>query len=162
MSLFLLNLILAIAWAALTNSFTLPGLAVGMLVGFFALWIVQPLFENRGGGYFTKVWRWLKLLVLFHYELIVSSLSVAWDVLTPRHRARPGIVAVPMKAKGEAEAILAKADAQAQANQMVAASLSPILVQQNWVDQWNGVQPKYMLSDQANMLLSLPAENDKP
>lgn len=106
MSLFLLNLILAIAWAALTNSFTLPGLAVGMLVGFFALWIVQPLFENRGGGYFTKVWRWLKLLVLFHYELIVSSLSVAWDVLTPRHRARPGIVAVPMKAKGEAEVLL--------------------------------------------------------
>ena len=106
MSLFLLNIILAFAWAALTGSFTLAGLAVGMVVGFLALWVAQPLFENRGGGYFTKVWRWLKLLVLFHYELIVSSLSVAWDVLTPRHRARPGIVAVPLRAKGEAEVLL--------------------------------------------------------
>ncbi|MFO6465848.1 Na+/H+ antiporter subunit E [Jannaschia sp. KMU-145] len=106
MSLFLMNLILAIAWAALTGTFTLPGLAVGFVVGFLALWIIQPLFENRGGGYFVRVWRWLKLIVLFHWELIVSSLSVAWDVLTPRHRARPGIVAVPLKAKGEAEVLL--------------------------------------------------------
>ena len=67
-----------------------------------------------------------------------------------------------IQAKGEAEAILAKADAQAKANEMVAASLSPILVQQNWVDQWNGVQPKYMLGDKANMLLSMPAEQENP
>ncbi|MEL6585433.1 MAG: Na+/H+ antiporter subunit E [Pseudomonadota bacterium] len=106
MNIFLLNIILAIAWAALTNSFTLPGLAIGMIIGFLALWVIQPLFEDRGGGYFVRVWRWGKLLVLFHYELIVSSLSVAWDVLTPRHRARPGIIAVPLRAKGEAEVLL--------------------------------------------------------
>ncbi|WGH77585.1 Na+/H+ antiporter subunit E [Jannaschia ovalis] len=106
MNLFLLNLLLAVAWAALTGQFTLPGLGVGLVVGFFALWIIQPLFANRGGGYFLRVWRWLKLIVLFHWELIVSSLSVAWDVLTPRHRARPGIIAVPLKAKGEAEVLL--------------------------------------------------------
>ncbi|MEM9794850.1 MAG: Na+/H+ antiporter subunit E [Pseudomonadota bacterium] len=106
MSLFLLNLLLAVAWAALTGQFTLAGLTVGFLVGFLALWVVQPLFDNRGGGYFLKVWRWVKLLVLFHWELIVSSVSVAWDVLTPRHRARPGIVAVPLRAKGEAEVLL--------------------------------------------------------
>ena len=106
MSLFLLNLLLAVAWAALTGSFTLGGLAIGFVVGFAALAVVSPLFEDRGGGYFVRVWRWLKLLVLFHWELIVSSLSVAWDVLTPRHRARPGIVAVPMKAQGEAEVLL--------------------------------------------------------
>ena len=106
MSLFLLNLLLAIAWAALTGAFTLPGLAVGFLIGFVSLAVVSPLFENRGGNYFVKVWRWGKLLILFHWELIVSSISVAWDVLTPRHRARPGIIAVPMKAKGEAEVLL--------------------------------------------------------
>ena len=105
MSIFLLNLLLAIAWAALTGTFTLTGLAIGYVVGFLALWVISPLFEERG-GYFKRVWRWVKLFVLFHWELIVSSLSVAWDVLTPRHRARPGIVAVPMKAKGEAEVLL--------------------------------------------------------
>ncbi len=106
MSLFLLNLLLAVAWAALTSQFTLAGLAIGFAVGFLALWVVQPLFENRGGGYFLRVYRWLKLLVMFHYELIVSSLSVAWDVLTPRHRAKPGIITMPLKAKGEAEVLL--------------------------------------------------------
>ena len=106
MSLFLLNLLLAVAWAALIGQFTLPGLAIGFVLGFLALWVVQPLFEDRGGGYFIRVYRWIKLLVLFHYELVVSSLSVAWDVLTPRHRARPGIIAIPMKAKGEAEVLL--------------------------------------------------------
>jgi multicomponent Na+:H+ antiporter subunit E len=94
------------AWAALTGNFTLPGLGIGFVVGFFALWIAQPLFENRGGGYFLRTWRWAKLLVLFHYELIVSSVQVAWDVLTPRHRARPGIITVPLKAQGEAEVLL--------------------------------------------------------
>ncbi len=106
MSVFLLNLLLAVAWAALTGQFTLGGLAIGFAVGFAALWVIQPLFENRGGGYFIRVWRWIKLLVLFHYELIVSSMQVAWDVLTPRHRARPGIITIPLRAKGEAEVLL--------------------------------------------------------
>ncbi len=60
-----------------------------------------------------------------------------------------------IQAKGEAEAILEKATAQARANKMVSASLSPILVQQNWVEQWNGVQPQYMLGSDANMLMSI-------
>lgn len=106
MSLFLLNLLLAFAWAALTSSFSLAGIAIGYVVGFLALWVISPLFEREKGGYFKRVWRWAKLFVLFHYELVVSSLSVAWDVLTPRHRARPGIIAVPLKAKGEAEVLL--------------------------------------------------------
>lgn len=105
MSVFLLNLLLAVAWAALTGQFTLGGLSIGFVVGFFALWLIQPLFGETG-NYFTRVWRWVKLVVLFHYELVVSSISVAWDVLTPRHRARPGIICIPLKAKGEAEVLL--------------------------------------------------------
>lgn len=105
MNVFLLNLLLAVSWAALTGQFTLPGLAIGFVVGFLALWVIQPLFGETG-NYFTRVWRWVKLVVLFHYELFASSISVAWDVLTPRHRARPGIITMPLKAKGEAEVLL--------------------------------------------------------
>ena len=106
MSLFLLNLLLAVAWAALTGQFTLLGLTICFAVGFAALWVVQPMFGDRTGGYFQRFYRWIKLLVLFLWELVVSSLSVAWDVLTPRHRARPGIIAIPLAAKGEAEVLL--------------------------------------------------------
>jgi multicomponent Na+:H+ antiporter subunit E len=106
MNLFLLNVLLAFAWAGLTASFTLTGLAVGMVVGFGALWVASPLFENRGGGYFRRVFNWIKLLVLFLYELVVSSIYVAWDVLTPTQGSRPGIVAIPLRAQGEAEILL--------------------------------------------------------
>lgn len=60
-----------------------------------------------------------------------------------------------IQAKGEAEAILAKAEAQSEANKKVSASLSSILVQQNWVDKWDGVQPKYMLGEKTNMLMQV-------
>ncbi len=40
---------------------------------------------------------------LFFYELALSSLRVAWDVITPRHISRPGILAVPLDAQTDAE-----------------------------------------------------------
>ena len=104
MSLFLLNILLAVAWAALIGDFTVEGLATGFAIGFVALWVVKSLFPES--TYHGRVWRWLKLIVLFHWELIVSSLGVAWDVLTPTQRSRPGIVSVPLKAEGEAEVLL--------------------------------------------------------
>lgn len=104
MNLLLMNILLAFAWAALSGTFTIGGLMVGFGLGFVALWVVRSLFP--GSTYHLKAWRWAKLVVLFLWELIVSSVAVAWDVLTPRHRARPGIVAVPMTARGEGEVLL--------------------------------------------------------
>lgn len=106
MSLFVLNIILALSWAALTGNFSAMNLVLGHLVGFGALWIASPMFAEGGGGYFKRVFRWIRLIVMFHYELLASSLGVVWDVLTPRHRARPGIVAVPLNVKSEAEVLL--------------------------------------------------------
>lgn len=44
----------------------------------------------------VRVWKIFALCVYMLRELILSSLRVAWDVVTPRHRARPGILAVPL------------------------------------------------------------------
>lgn len=55
-----------------------------------------------------RIWAIALLCALFVYELFVSSVRVAWDVVTPRHRARPGILAVPLEARAPGEiAILA-------------------------------------------------------
>lgn len=43
----------------------------------------------------------LGLIVLFLYELVASSLRVAWEVLTPRTYARPGIIAVPIGVRSD-------------------------------------------------------------
>jgi multicomponent Na+:H+ antiporter subunit E len=105
MNLFALNIALAVAWAALTGNITLPGLVVGFLFGSVALYLTKPLFPGSD-LYFLRAWRWVKLCVLFLYELVVSSVQVVWDVLTPSHKARPGIIAMPLDAKDEMEILL--------------------------------------------------------
>ncbi len=47
--------------------------------------------------------RLMRLVGLFLRELLLSSLQVAWDVVTPRHRSRPGILALPLEARTDAE-----------------------------------------------------------
>ena len=104
MNLLLLNTLLALGWAALVGSFALPSLLVGFAIGHVALWVTRPLFGAT--TYFERVWRLLWLAVFFVYELVASSLRVLWDVVTPTHLSRPGIVAMPLDAKGEGEIFL--------------------------------------------------------
>lgn len=104
MNLLLLNVLLAAGWSALWGSFSLLTLAIGFVVGYAALWIARPLFGET--GYFERVWRVSSLAVFFVYELIVSSLRVVWDVFTPRHYSRPGIIAVPLDAKTDEQVLL--------------------------------------------------------
>lgn len=104
MNVFLLNTGLALGWAALTGSFTLPSLLVGFGIGYAALWVARPLFDET--VYFERVWRMLRLVGLFIYELIVSSVQVVWDVITPTHLSRPGIIAVPLDAESDGEIFL--------------------------------------------------------
>ena len=105
MNLLVLNLLLAIGWASLMGSFSLASLTSGFVVGYLALWVARPLFGDSS-NYFLRVWRVLRLIGLFLYELLVSSLRVAWDVVTPAHRSRPGIIAMPLDAKGDTEILL--------------------------------------------------------
>jgi len=52
--------------------------------------------------FFVRIWKLCALGVYFIIELVLSSLKVAWDVITPRHRARPGILAVPLDVRSDA------------------------------------------------------------
>ncbi|RMA41180.1 Na+/H+ antiporter subunit E [Rhodophyticola porphyridii] len=105
MNIFTLNIVLAISWAALTGNFTLTGLVVGFAFGSAALYITRPLFPGSE-RYFLRAWRWIKLITLFLYELVVSSIEVVWDVLTPTQKSNPGIISMPLDAKGEMEVLL--------------------------------------------------------
>lgn len=104
MNTFGLNIILAISWVAFTGSVSLVGLVTGFVIGYGALWLIQPLIGTS--TYFQRVTAWVKLVVMFHYELIVSSLEVAFDILTPRHRSRPAIIEVPLDVKTDTGILL--------------------------------------------------------
>ncbi|CAN0539190.1 unnamed protein product [Laminaria digitata] len=101
MTLLVLNSALAFGWAALMGNFSLGSLFLGFIIGYIAVWVARPLFGET--TYFERVWRVLRLALLFIYELIVSSLRVVWDVITPAHLSRPGIIAMPLDAETDAE-----------------------------------------------------------
>ncbi len=47
--------------------------------------------------------RLIAFILFYLWELFVSNLRIAYDVLTPRHRMRPGVVAVPLDARTDFE-----------------------------------------------------------
>ena len=51
------------------------------------------------------------------------------------------------KAEGEAKAMKIKADAEAYYNRTIAASLSPLIVQEDWIEKWDGKLPQVQGSD---------------
>ena len=105
MNLFLLNLLLAVIWAGLWGSFTLMQLTFGFVIGFATLWIAQPLFGGTN-GYYLRAWRILRLVLFFLYDLCVSSIQVAFDVLTPKDRSNPAILEMPLDVKSDIEILL--------------------------------------------------------
>lgn len=58
------------------------------------------------------------------------------------------------EAKGAAEAMQIKADAEAYYNRTIAASLSPMIVQEDWIEKWDGKLPT-VSSGNGGMILDL-------
>jgi len=105
MSNFAANLLLAAVWAIFFGGFTWLTMLSGLVVGYVILWLLQPL-TGINSTYFKRVYYWLKLLVLFHYELIVSSVQVIWDIITPTLYARPAIIDMPLDVKSDTGILL--------------------------------------------------------
>ena len=105
MNLFLLNLLLAVTWAALWGSFTMAQFLVGFGVGFVTLLITQPLF-GAPSGYYLRAWRVVRLILYFLYDLLLSSFRVAYDVLTPTDYSNPALLEMPLDVKSDIEILL--------------------------------------------------------
>ncbi|MEO1481058.1 MAG: Na+/H+ antiporter subunit E [Myxococcota bacterium] len=94
MNLLLLNLILALVWAAITGGFSPGSLSVGFVFGYAALWPVRHRFDARA---FNRPYLLLALAGLFYRELVRSGIRVAIDVLRPKLTFKPGIVAIHLE-----------------------------------------------------------------
>ena len=57
------------------------------------------------------------------------------------------------EARGLAEAMKVKADAEAYYNRTISASLSSMIVQEDWIEKWDGKLPTYMTGSQPVMML---------
>lgn len=101
MNLFLLNLFLALGFTAVMGQFSLKGLLSGFAVGYLALWVSRPLYGET--AYFRRVINVIRLIGFFLWELVRSNIRVLWDIVTPSHISRPGIIGVPLDARTDFE-----------------------------------------------------------
>jgi multicomponent Na+:H+ antiporter subunit E len=97
-----INLILTLVWSGLLGGITLANLVSGFVVSYFLLWLVTR--GQRGhDGYFGKLPRVLGFIGYYLWELIKSNAIIAYDVLTPTHHMKPGVIGIPIEAKTDLE-----------------------------------------------------------
>jgi regulator of protease activity HflC (stomatin/prohibitin superfamily) len=58
-------------------------------------------------------------------------------------------------ANGNAQAMLTSAKAEAEANRMKQQTLTPLLLQLEWINKWNGRLPETMLGDKNNTMIGI-------
>lgn len=104
MNTFLWNLVLAVVWAFATGQLTVSNLLIGLVLGYWVLFFTRRGEEGR--TYFTRVARVVKFLFFYLGQLLMSNLRVAYDVVTPHNYMRPGVIAVPLDVKTDAEIVL--------------------------------------------------------
>lgn len=61
-----------------------------------------------------------------------------------------------LQADANAYLILKNAEAEAKALEMKREQLTPLMIQQSWIEAWNGQLPQYVLGDSMNMWMSMP------
>lgn len=104
MKLFLTNLLLALAWVALTGNYAPPNFAAGFLIAFVILFLFSK--PQRKENYFFKVIQVVRFFFFYLWELILANLKVAYDVATRGYNMKPAIIGIPLDAKTDAEIVL--------------------------------------------------------
>ena len=101
MNLFLLNVLLAFAWAIVNGSLTARDVSVGFVVGYLILWLVSPALGQP--AYHERLFKIPRFAIWYLAELVRTNIDVAMAVLAPRLRQHPGIVAVPLDCETDVE-----------------------------------------------------------
>jgi len=82
---------------------------------------------------------------------VQTALRAENDVKTAEAQAKIKIA----QAEGNARAMLTNAKAEAEANKLKQTTLTPLLLQQMWIQKWNGVLPSTQLGAGTNMMYNL-------
>ncbi len=98
---FLMNLLLAFIWVALTGALYFYNFYFGFLLGFFLLWLTRRTEADK--RYFNRVPKIIAFILYFIWEMLKANVHVAYDVITPKFFMKPGIVKYPLVAKSDFE-----------------------------------------------------------
>ena len=100
---FILNLFIATLWLLLKDEpkAQFSTFFAGFLIGVFILYVMHRFFGTQ--FYLRRVWKVIKLILLFIKELILSSYVVLKQVLTPNLQITPGIFTYKTQLKSDWE-----------------------------------------------------------
>lgn len=101
MNLVVWNIVLALVWAATTEEFSARNFTVGMALGFGLLYFTREVLGPS--DYFRNVKEFLTLIWYFVRELFIANLRMAYYVVMPLNRMRPGIIGVPLEPMSDLE-----------------------------------------------------------
>ncbi len=104
MNQFIINILLAVVWAAVTGTISLGNLVIGFILGYVVMLVAAPAVDTE---HYTRRLR-LAVFFIFYFikELVVSSIRVAKDVIKPSFKMKSGIVGIPLTASSDLEKTL--------------------------------------------------------
>jgi regulator of protease activity HflC (stomatin/prohibitin superfamily) len=82
---------------------------------------------------------------------VQSALRAENEVKTAEAQAKIKVAT----ANGNASAMLASAKAEAEANRLKQQTITPMLLQLEWINKWNGKLPETMLGDKTNAMIGI-------
>ena len=97
MTLFLINILLAFIWAALTAHFSAENIALGFIISFLILAATSQIWGDK--SYAKKTWFLVKFFGFIIWEILVSSCKVAACVLQPNLKNKSAVIAIPLDVK---------------------------------------------------------------
>jgi len=91
-------------------------------------------------------------------DAIIAKNNAIQLGLTAENRVKTAQAEAKIKvatAEGNAQAMLTQARAEAEANKLKQSTLTPMLLQQMWINKWNGVLPSTQLGSGTNMMYNV-------
>lgn len=89
---------------------------------------------------------------------IIAKNNAVQSALTAENKVKTAEAEAKIKiatAEGNAQAMLTQARAEAEANKLKQSTLTPMLLQQMWIEKWNGTVPSTQLGQGANVMYGL-------
>lgn len=96
---FLINILMAVLWAAYQDQWSTNSVVIGFVVGYVLLSILHR-------GYGSLIFNVVSYVIFLIWSILKSSVQVAWIVLKPTLKLDQGIVAIPLEAQTDLEVSL--------------------------------------------------------
>jgi len=95
-------LLLTFVWSGLLGGITLENLVSGFVVSYVILYLVTRGMSGHD-RFFGRLPKFLGFVVYYLWELVKSNAIIAYDVLTPTHHMKPGVIGIPLEAETDLE-----------------------------------------------------------